>query len=75
MAQPCDSFNAMDSCDARLWSEIIDRQIALQDMEASHDRLVRKSSSPQALRESKEAIRAAAAALQTLKHKAGITSD
>jgi hypothetical protein len=58
--------------DANLFYEIIDRQIALQDMEVAHDRLVRTSRDPDAVRQSKAAVRAAATSLRELMIKAGM---
>jgi hypothetical protein len=58
--------------EAKLFYEIIDRQIALQDMEVAHDRLARTSRDPVAVRDSKAALREAATALRNLMHKAGM---
>lgn len=54
------------SIETKLFHEIIDHQIALQDMEVIHDRLARKSRDPESVRRSKAAVRAAAASLREL---------
>lgn len=58
--------------DSNLFYQIIDRQIALQDMEVAYDRLARTSKNPEAVRESKVAVRAATDSLRELMIKAGM---
>ena len=62
----------MTSIEENLFYEIIDRQIALQDMEVAHDRLARNSHDPEAVRQSKAAVRAAAESVRELMIKAGM---
>ena len=63
---------SVTSIETNLFHEIIDRQIALQDMEGAHDQLARKSQDPEAIRQSKAAVRAAAASVRDLMIKAGM---
>lgn len=62
----------MTSEEAKLFSEIIDRQIALQELEAAHDKLARSTKDPATLRASKAKIRTASVTLKSLKAKAGL---
>jgi hypothetical protein len=54
----------MDPIDSKLFSEIITKQIAFQEMEIAHDQLLRTATNPDIIRKSKQQLRKAESELK-----------